>query len=495
VRATSVPAYLGSLPIGPFPVGFRAAFLADVARQYPFGSEQRGPRPILMGIWYPSEAADQARRMKLGEYFDLPSHLGDGLPHELRAPGDADALGTDLLAPFAAKLARHLADASAGAHVDAWRASPSLAVRDPRAAAGRFPLVLYHPGLGSSYVDSSVLFELLASWGYVVVSSAYPSATGAYLYIDGDRRTSLADAEHLLRAALRLPYVDRERVASMGHSYGAGAAIRMRQQNDLVRAVVSLDSTLDYDRWLTARDAEHDFVVNERSLGVPMLVVADGTAEFSVLRRVRHADLYLTRFHGFRHDDFISDDVVTLSVTGTHDGAGRVAAYGEVCVAVQRFLDFALCGRGTGVDLSDLACELEHRPGRPAPSPSRFFAWIDAAGVRSALAEARAAWGDEPWLSVSELARIGFQLRERALHREAVELLEHATRCYPDRSTLWDDLARAQQACGDAAGALDAATRWIEAIPTDPAIGPGQQKLDLEEARELVAALEAGRSG
>src|ERR1035437_11073477 len=88
-------------------------------------------------------------------------------------------------------------------------------------AAGKFPVVIYHPGLGGTFDDNSVACEYLASHGYVVLSSAYQAADSSALNIDGDLATSLEDLNFLLRYAATLPFADVSKVAAMGHSYGA----------------------------------------------------------------------------------------------------------------------------------------------------------------------------------------------------------------------------------------------------------------------------------
>jgi predicted dienelactone hydrolase len=46
-------------------------------------------------------------------------------------------------------------------------------IRNAPHAEGKFPLVIYHSGNGSSFEDNSVLCEFLASHGYVVLGSAF----------------------------------------------------------------------------------------------------------------------------------------------------------------------------------------------------------------------------------------------------------------------------------------------------------------------------------
>ncbi len=103
----------------------------------------------------------------------------------------------------------------------------TIAVRNALAAEGRFPIVIYHAGLGGSYEDNSVLFEYLASHGYLVVSSAYSQASATTMNIDWDLKRSFRDMEFLARYACGLPNADANRLAAMGHSYGAPGGARV----------------------------------------------------------------------------------------------------------------------------------------------------------------------------------------------------------------------------------------------------------------------------
>src|SRR5262249_56747491 len=90
---------------------------------------------------------------------------------------------------------------------------------------GRFPVVIHHPGLGGVPDDNSVLFELLASHGYVVLSSAYPNYDAQGVGIGSDLHTSFRDLEFLSRYARELPFADADRLPAMGPSGGAVAPL------------------------------------------------------------------------------------------------------------------------------------------------------------------------------------------------------------------------------------------------------------------------------
>src|SRR5262245_53584199 len=95
-----------------------------------------------------------------------------------------------LIAPFVKRLSRHVvnvvSDTTVGkepvtrapaetAAFERLLATTTFAVKDAPPARGRFPVVIHHPGLSGVPDDSSVLCELLASHGYVVLCSAYPN--------------------------------------------------------------------------------------------------------------------------------------------------------------------------------------------------------------------------------------------------------------------------------------------------------------------------------
>ena len=126
------------------------------------------PRPILICVWYPAKKTD-ANPMEYRRYLDVPA-------------GDA------LIAPFVKRLSRHVvtvvSDSTVGkepanrtpaetAAFERLMATKTFAVKDAPPAEGRFPVVLHHAGLGGMADDNSVLFEPLASHGYVV-SAALP---------------------------------------------------------------------------------------------------------------------------------------------------------------------------------------------------------------------------------------------------------------------------------------------------------------------------------
>jgi len=425
------------LPPGPFRVGFRSSIALDSGRSYRTSFDdgatygrKKAPRPILVNLWYPAEAAKAPPVMPYRRYFELQ-------------PADP------ALAPFARALAAYAAGVActemlgkpvAGldeAEASIWQRlldQPTLARPDARPLAGPFPFIVYHSGAGSSYEDNSGFCEYLASYGYVVLGSAYQEASGESWGIDsGDG--SVRDMEFLARYAGGLPFVDWSRCAFGGHSAGAQAALRARLRPDCpADALFLLDTTLDYYapsiptfRYLTDPVLKH-----REAFTVPMLVTAGPEASFQLCDKLTRADRAYLTFPELDHNEFILQGLQRLEVRGwlnktrsdeelAHDAARAPMVrriYRALCESVRLFLDARL--KGEDAPFTSLCERWEpHPPGGPGPraeraprgtsgppvwepdsvrppTPRQLRPLLDAAGVKGLLAALAAHEQDLP---------------------------------------------------------------------------------------------------
>ena len=306
--------FWGELRAGKYGVGFRALYQVDVTRSYdpdypaPGTPSVKKPRPIFLAIWYPA-APLQESAMVYRDYFrlltvDSPvTEFAARLRHFTRNMACRYILGKEF---------EKLTDEER-AGWEGLLATPVFATFNVAPAPGKFPVVVYHPGLDGTFDDNSVAAEYLASHGYVVLSSAYQAADSSSLNINGDLATSFDDLNFLLGYAATLPFADLSKVAAMGHSYGAQAMLGWRARpNSPLDAVVFLDSTVAYrplDEFATLKAA----LDQNRNSNVPVLLLADS-------RRQPHLeafDPYLAfaprhevTVDGMQHNDFVSQGVM-----------------------------------------------------------------------------------------------------------------------------------------------------------------------------------------
>jgi hypothetical protein len=198
----SLPSPLwGCLQSGPHAVGFQSFWRQDYARVYDpayrsgaEGTHAKQVRPILINLWYPAQAGESAERMRYREYLEIePAE-----PALREFARQLVAFNLDVISDEVMNKPRNDLDAEERREFDQFLQTRTAAVRDAAPAEGRFPLLVNHQGLGSAFEDNGVLFEYLASHGYVVVNSAFQSAGAAYLNIDWDLERSVKDLDFLV---------------------------------------------------------------------------------------------------------------------------------------------------------------------------------------------------------------------------------------------------------------------------------------------------------
>lgn len=130
-----------------------------------------------------------------------------------------------------------------GSVIDSLFDSPLFAGVGRSPLDGPFPLVLVAQGNGETVIDQVVLCEYLASRGFVVATTPSPTRetpleredqVGAFAERQAD---DLAEA---VRVASSL-HADTQRIAVVGHSFGARAALLLAMRDRRMRALVSLD--------------------------------------------------------------------------------------------------------------------------------------------------------------------------------------------------------------------------------------------------------------
>jgi dienelactone hydrolase len=294
------PLWLKLVP-GPHPVGFTLLNRRDDSRPLPDGTG----RPVQVGLWYPASRAPQPRPPVPLRYADYVQASASETTLVEPSPEARETA----LASYRGFLARQgLAEAG----VSAWLEAPLFARRDVPAAPVPSPLVLVAQGNGGAVPDLAVLGELLASHGFAVATTPSPVRLGHRLESEADVRPvadaqaqDLAFALELLRKDRR---VDVRRIALVGYSFGARAALLLAAREPAVKALVSLDGgigTASGGEWITPK------ALDAARFGTPILHVyedadAAATPDFSLLDALTQADQMRVKVDGLRHHDFIT---------------------------------------------------------------------------------------------------------------------------------------------------------------------------------------------
>ncbi|MCX5199322.1 dienelactone hydrolase family protein [Streptomyces sp. NBC_00249] len=237
-------------PSGHFAVGTRVMQWTDPDRPETATADPHDRRTVVVQLWYPAQKspAGAQRAQYLGR-----------TEHEARTVSDA-------LARYAG-LPGFLVDGVPRAHTHSVFDAP---VADK---GGRFPVVLFSPGLGGVRTQNTAWAEELASNGYAVAALDHPYDSAAVVL--ADRRTIntkivstgdddednkraaettgiraadlsfvLTQLDGLGRGEIAGPLtgrLDTGRVAVTGHSVGGAAALQAARQDHRFDAVIDLD--------------------------------------------------------------------------------------------------------------------------------------------------------------------------------------------------------------------------------------------------------------
>ncbi|WP_318199564.1 hypothetical protein [Streptomyces sp. SCL15-4] len=250
VAAWAFPVPVFPEPSGRFAVGTRVVQWTDPHRPETATADPHDRRMVVVQLWYPARkspaSAQRARYLGRTE-------------HEARTVSDA--------------LARHVG--LPGFLVDGVPRARTHSVFNAPVAGGngRFPVVLFSPGLGGVRTQNTAWAEELASHGYVVAALDHPYDSAAVVLADGrtitakvtstgdpDKDEKLGIGWTAVRAAdlsfvlTRLGRLDRGetadpltgrldtgRAAVTGHSIGGGSAVQAARQDRRFDAVIDLD--------------------------------------------------------------------------------------------------------------------------------------------------------------------------------------------------------------------------------------------------------------
>jgi dienelactone hydrolase len=210
-----------------------------------------------------------------------------------------------------------------------------FATRDATPDAATFPLVLVAQGNGEDAVDQAVLSEYLASYGFVVVSSPSPLIAHPMQRVE-----DLADRAEEQAAQLRTSaayaaefvHVDTTRMAVVGHSFGARAALLFAMHAPRLTAVVSLDGGIGT---ASAQEEFRRATSFDSAVKLPPLLHfyeeldAFMKPDFALLRSLQFRVLDLRRTTDLHHAHFTSDGFIGVAFPEIGDKMGNTAGTAE----------------------------------------------------------------------------------------------------------------------------------------------------------------------
>jgi hypothetical protein len=298
-----------NLEKGKYDIGYKTIICFDSSRTYNLNypkdtsSQIHDPRPIIINIWYPAKTTKEDKPMLYEDYIKIQTKVAS-LKTFVKRVEDYNATNSSFYIFHSAKLngkqkkqfTNHLHQS-----IDVYR--------DIIPVNEKFPLVIYHAGLGGTLNDNSILCEYLASHGFVVLSGAFQANNYETVNVNWDLDRSTKDIDVMLNYIKSLPFIDFSKIAAIGHSYGAQAVLGYKtEDHSPVSCLISLDNTFDYSIDSNPKEFEpltEKLYKKIENMNVPTLVFARPTASFKVMDSLKYSDRVYATVE-LDHDEYTS---------------------------------------------------------------------------------------------------------------------------------------------------------------------------------------------
>jgi len=302
-----------------YQIGYRAMSFIDSSRTYRPGVEQSDPlyfRPIDIDLWYPALPVALDSTLKFGYFLQLLQDRANFYS----APQKFESLSITV--------AKSFCDGLGCSQPALLLQSPTHTFNRAKPVSQQFPLILYFASFGSMGYENYLLFELLASQGYIIACvnsiGRYP---GDMTMKNADLMEQVKDADQIVKRLKLVDGIDTTKIGVLGYSWGGLAGNIWAMRRPGVDAIVSLDgSEVHHYGYSKSEDRDFEYTVNtsffkKADLYAPYLRLESNTepniskkdSTYNFLRKVKTTKQVI-KIDSAGHQDFSSfPTIVRLS--------------------------------------------------------------------------------------------------------------------------------------------------------------------------------------
>jgi tetratricopeptide (TPR) repeat protein len=497
-----------NLEPGPYPIGYKVAFLYDHTRIYKSQYDYKGNianqdifRPVQISIWYPAIRPDSADFMKYIEYeITAVTRFNYALL--------TDTLEAEIIHSLKSSYKqRGYEDTAIDDLVNVVFLRSTRAIKDSPPASGSFPLIVFCSGGGDVPSSHDIMFEYLASHGYII--AAVPSNgffEGGPSYNLMDEESQIRDMEFALNYMRDFPGVDVRNICAMGFSYGGIVNVLFALRNCDIKAVLCLDGSI----CLADRDRAVKVLPYFRPdrLRIPfmnMLMVVSNRYDLKFYEALKYSDAYLVFFNHMKHSDFTSQRTIQVpgnlgspwnrnitSINLSLETACRYAlnyldAYLKNAQDAMAFLHNSPAMNG----IPESTIRVESKKSLPVPpTGAHFIEMIKQEGVHKAKEVFMKARENDPEIQVfSEniINALGYDFLNRGDMKVAVEIFQLNCLAYPNSSNSFDSLGEAYAKLDEIDLALKYYRKAVELNPKNGNAINWVRRLENRKKKQLLS--------
>ncbi len=343
----------GSLPSGKYQSAFKRHYTSNPTRTFVDSCStvtQTLSRPVIANVWYPT-TEKTGQRLSLRDLLTYKS--GKQAYRSFDSALTASHYKTAMLYTYGyrnnekykAPVAEWTEKTKSGFRNYLNLITRSLIGRP--IAKGKFPVIIYHQGLGGTPDDAFLLCEFFASHGFIVVNSAYQSNDCSYLNTGWDLDISFTEIDFLVNFISReISNANMSKLVGMGHSYGAQAMLAYASVSSTpFVAFLIFDTTADYEKTYSHEGfnkLKQRIYPRIKNMDKPLFLVARETATFRIIDSLTNCDRYYLKVPGMDHEDFTSQGAISkyVEIKNYPDSVELKTPYLNHLFQIQASLDF-----------------------------------------------------------------------------------------------------------------------------------------------------------
>lgn len=381
------PNLRAKLKYGTNHVGFKIVQKYDKSRTFGpsidfFGKQTGNPiyRPIQISIWYPAERHS-------GESMQYKDYIATRAT-EVDFSADANEKQQSIAAYISE------AGRSSKEYIENILSMRMLATRDAKPLKGKHATLIYASSHEYTPTENTVLFEYLASHGFVVISCPSMGFRQRENTVDiAGLDANVRDTEFVIAFAETLDYTDMSKFGLFGFSYGGLSSTINAMIHDRAAALVTLDGT-GADNSEIAEGMRHYYLYDSRKLRIPYLAFKNGRPDNDdpLMESGLYAPCAQISLKHLDHGDFSSDFIYLYY---GYEGERRERtgkqiddSYAYICTTIKHFFTATLVGNNDGDSVySDLELNsppelaiFQHKKAFPAPPGEQEFLELIASG-------------------------------------------------------------------------------------------------------------------
>ncbi|WP_299366198.1 hypothetical protein [Winogradskyella sp.] len=443
MSSQSIEPLKNNINYGDYAVGFSLIEKHDNSRVYQLNQiSQSNKRPLQIGVWYPAKNLN-GNQLSLADYIKITSR-------------------SESLVEESKKEQKVIAEFKNAAHVDNSRSekvlsSSFMSRKNSDAAEGKFPLIIYAPASSAPFHENFLLFEYLASKGYVVMSSKSrgvrsPTTNARWSGVEAQVR----DMEFIMAEASKMKNVDVNNISVIGRSWGSIAALVFSIRNkEVTRSITSLDGTLSYNAIELLKDSPYtdgSFVYRPIFLAVGKKRSENATPidRKNYYEDIVYADAHTVEYDEMRHTAFSSYFLIYHYLLNKGIDAKTsddlITGYINAIEHIEEFISF-YCGKSDkiNIDSSESYGYTSKEASKILPPNYEDFGYaLQVNGVDAAISVYEQAFKSDPDYANKELFgasyinTIAYKYLSSGETNDAIKLIEMAIRAYPNNANLYD---------------------------------------------------------